>query len=139
MRRMTMRMAMIVMVLLGLTRCHTFKFYYVTSNEKFKHKFRGNKKDSLPLRDLRSLTCYYYLAKGISEDSVKLKSVAKKIFRKHHKKFLYNYFDTCNLVFENDSIAYFDYHFRIIHGYESMIFNKRKGYIKIHKAYTGKF
>jgi hypothetical protein len=133
------RMAMIAMVLLGLMKCHTSKFYYVTSNQKFKHKFRGNEKDSLPLRDLRSITCYYYVSKDISEDSVKLKSVARKIFRKHHKTYLYNYFDTCNLVFENDSIAYFDYHFRKIHGYETMIFNKTKGYIKIHKAYTGNF
>lgn len=89
--------------------------------------------------DLRSFTKRYHLPKDICEDSVKLKDIATKIYKKNHKIYLHKYFDNYQLIMKNDSIGYFKYDFRIIHGHDEMLFDRKKCIIIVHKAWTGNF
>lgn len=124
-----------------LTSCysHSYRTYRVTENLNIRKKFFHKDRTKIHKDDLSSLTKKYHLPKTVCEDTLKLKYIATKIYQKNHKRRLHKYFDNSRLVMTSDTTGYFSYYFRIIHGHDQILYDKKKCVITVHKAWTGNF
>lgn len=137
---MTKGLAIIIIILFA-TSCNSFKSFVVKDNLKFKRKSELQDRRKLEETETWVRNRIYYLPADLcaKTDSVRMKAIADKIFRKNHRRYLYDYLDNYKLVMTSDTTGYFAYNVKVIHGYDQMTYNKNKCTITFRHAGTGKF
>lgn len=118
---------------------HTYKVYEVNEDLKFKRKLGRERPFNYADNDMACKRRYFMIPDGIYLDSLRLKELANKIYRKTHRRYLWSNVNRYDVQTSNDSLVSINYHVRVIHGYDFMTLHKKKSIITVGHGYTGKF